>query len=67
MPHSRLFGKTLRETPRNAGPLGLQLLLRAGFLKAAGQGAFLLLPLANRVLQHMDTIVETEAAARRLL
>ena len=64
MRYSNLYGKTLREAPKNAGPVSLQLLLRAGFLKAAGPGAFLLLPLARRVIRHMDFIIETEATAR---
>jgi prolyl-tRNA synthetase len=64
MRYSKLFGKTLREIPKNVSATSQQLLLRAGFIKPLGHGAFLLLPLAWRVLQNVDRIFSTEATAR---
>jgi prolyl-tRNA synthetase len=64
MRYGKMFGKTLREIPKNAGSLSQQLLLRAGFIKPSGTGPFLFLPLAWRVLQHADRIVAGEAQAR---
>ena len=63
MRYSKLFGKTQRETPKNAGTASQQLLIRAGYLKSSGAGP-LLMPLARRVLQKADRIVIGEAAAR---
>jgi prolyl-tRNA synthetase len=64
MRYSKLFGKTQREIPRNAGTISQQLLMRAGYIKSSGAGPVLLLPLAWRVLQNADRIVAGEAAAR---
>lgn len=64
MRYSKLFGKTLREIPKNVSATSQQLLLRAGFIKSLGQGAFLLMPLACRVLQNVDRIFRAEATAR---
>jgi prolyl-tRNA synthetase len=64
MRYSKLFGKTLRETPKNVSSTSQQLLLRAGFIKSSGHGVFLLLPLAWRILQNVDRILSAQAAAR---
>ncbi len=57
------MGKTIRETPRNAGTIGQQLLLRAGFVRAAGPGLFVVLPLGGRVLERARSILTSEASA----
>jgi prolyl-tRNA synthetase len=64
MRYSKLFGKTLREVPKNVSTTSQQLLMRAGFIKSLGHGAFLLLPLAWRVLQNINHILSAAAAAR---
>jgi len=56
MRYSKLFGKTLRDKPRNADSLSHQLLLRAGFVKAEAGGGFILLPLGQRVLEKVRRI-----------
>jgi len=64
MRYSKLFGKTQRETPKNAGVLSQQLLMRTGSLRSSGAGSMLLLPLGRRILEKADRIVAGEAAAR---
>jgi prolyl-tRNA synthetase len=63
MRYSRLFGKTSREKPRNADSLSHQLLLRAGFLRPAPGGGFLLLPLAQRALAKLEALLSRELEA----
>jgi len=60
MRYSRLFGKTVRDKPRNADSASHQLLLRAGFLRPATGGGFLLLPLGRRVLDRIEVILTEE-------
>jgi prolyl-tRNA synthetase len=60
MLYSRLFGKTLRDKPRNADSLSHQLLLRAGFVRPTEAGGFLLLPLGRRVLERIRTVLAEE-------
>jgi prolyl-tRNA synthetase len=62
MRYSQLFGGTLREKPRNADSTSHQLLLRAGFLRPAAGGGFLLLPLGQRTLERLRAIAAQEIA-----
>ena len=62
MRYSRLFGKTLRDKPRNADSASHQLLLRAGFVRLTSSG-FLLLPLGRRVLDRIESILAEELQA----
>ena len=57
MRYSKLLGKTLRDKPRNADSTSHQLLLRAGFVRPAGGGGFLLQPLGQMVLGKIEAIV----------
>ena len=63
MRYSRLFGKTIRDKPRNADSLSHQLLLRAGFVRPTEAGGFLLLPLGWRVLERVRAILAEEGKA----
>src|ERR1035441_1671641 len=60
MRYSRLFGKTVRDKPRNADSESHQLLLRGGFVRPASGGGFLLLPLGQRVMEKVQAIVAEE-------
>ena len=64
MRYSNLFGKTLRDKPRNADSVSHQLMVRGGFVRAmAGGAAFGLLPLGERVLARIRAVVDEELSA----
>lgn len=60
MKQSKLFVPTLRETPNDAEVLSHQLLLRAGYIRQISSGVYSYLPLANRVLEKIKTIIREE-------
>ena len=60
MRFSRLFGKTLRETPAEADTLSHQLLLRAGMIQQVAAGIYSYLPLGWRVLRKIEQIIREE-------
>jgi len=60
---SRLFGRTLRETPAEAEILSHQLLLRAGYIRQLAAGIFSYLPLAHRSLTKIENIIREEINA----
>lgn len=60
MRFSELFCPTLREVPSEAETVSHQLLLRAGYIRKAGAGIYSYLPLANRVLKKIMTIIREE-------
>ena len=60
---SRLFGETLRQTPAEAETPSHQLLLRAGLVHQVAAGVYAFLPLAWRVLQHIERIIREEMDA----
>ena len=57
---SRLFGKTLRETPAEAETASHQLLLRAGMIHQVAAGIYSYLPLGWRVLKKIENIIRDE-------
>jgi prolyl-tRNA synthetase len=57
---SKLFSRTLRETPSEAEVSSHQLLVRAGFVRQLGAGIFSYLPLAHRALAKIETIMRQE-------
>jgi prolyl-tRNA synthetase len=57
---SRLFGKTLRETPAEAETVSHQLLLKAGMIHQVAAGIYSYLPLGWRVLKKIEDIVRDE-------
>ena len=60
MRYSSLFGKTVRDKPRNAVSRSHELLLRAGFIRPAPGGGFLLLPLGERVAERIEGVLARE-------
>lgn len=57
---SRLFGKTLRQTPSEAENISHQLLLKAGMIHQVAAGAYSYLPLGWRALKKVEDIVREE-------
>ncbi len=57
---SRLFGKTLRQTPSEAENISHQLLLKAGMIRLVVAGAYSYLPLGWRALRKVEEIVREE-------
>ena len=60
MRQSRLFGKTLREAPRDAQTLAHALMLRAGYIQQLSAGVYVYLPLLYRTLAKLSQIVREE-------
>jgi len=60
MKQSRLFGKTLREAPRDAQTVAHALMLRAGYIQQLSAGVYVYLPLLYRVLAKISQIVREE-------
>ncbi len=63
MRQSRLFGKTLREAPRDAQTAAHALMLRAGFMEQLSAGVYVYLPLLHRTLSKLSQIVREEMEA----
>ena len=60
---SRLFGRTLRETPTGAEIPSHLLLLKAGMIRPLAAGIYSCLPLAQRSLQKIEQITREEMDA----
>ncbi|NLY75619.1 MAG: proline--tRNA ligase [Firmicutes bacterium] len=60
MRQSNLFAPTLRETPAEAEIVSHQLMLRAGMIRKSAAGVYTYLPLAQRVLKKIMTIIREE-------
>jgi len=60
---SKLFGKTLRQTPAEAENVSHQLLLKAGMIHQLAAGVYSYLPLALRALQKIENIIREEMNA----
>ena len=60
MRFSKLFGKTLKETPAEADTLSHQLLLRAAMIQQVPAGIYSYLPLGWRVLRKIEHIIREE-------
>lgn len=56
---SKMFSKTLRETPQTDSK-GYGLLVKAGFIKQMGAGIFSLLPLGFRATKKIEAIIREE-------
>ena len=63
MRQSRLFGKTLREAPRDAQTAAHALMLRAGYIQQLSAGVYVYLPLLHRTLAKIAQIVREEMEA----
>ncbi|WP_301358380.1 proline--tRNA ligase [Enterococcus spodopteracolus] len=60
MRQSKMLIPTLREIPNDAEVLSHQILLRAGYIRQVSAGIYSYLPLANRVLEKLKTIMREE-------
>lgn len=60
MLYSRLFGKTLRETPRDVTLTSHKLLYQAGFIRESTAGRYYFLPLGLRVQHHIERLIREE-------
>lgn len=63
MRFSRLFGRTLRDTPSDADTRSHQLLLRTGMINQVAGGMYTYMPLAYRSLEKIETIIRQEMNA----
>ena len=63
MRYSRAFIPTTKEVPKDALNISHQLLLRAGYIRQVGAGIYELLPLGQRVLHRVETVVREEMDA----
>lgn len=60
MKQSRMFIPTTKEVPSGAEAKSHQLMLRAGYIKQVVAGVYAYLPLAERVLEKIEHIVDEE-------
>ena len=60
---SKLFGKTLRQTPAEAENISHQLLLKAGMIHQLAAGIYSYLPLGWRALRKVENIIREEMDA----
>ena len=60
MKQSKVFIPTLRETPADAEVISHQMMLRAGYVRQVTAGVYAYLPLAQRVLNKINTIIREE-------
>ncbi|MDO1605513.1 proline--tRNA ligase [Lactobacillus sp. YT155] len=60
MQQSKLFIPTSKEVPADAEALSHQMMLRAGYIKQISAGAYAYLPLAYKVVQNIEKIVQEE-------
>jgi len=63
MRYSKLFGKTLREVPRDAESTSHKLLAKAGFIDQLAAGIYTFLPLGWRVHSKIENIIREEMNA----
>jgi prolyl-tRNA synthetase len=63
MKYSKLFGKTLKETPKDATLISHKLLYQAGFIRESTAGRYFFLPLGMRVMQKIQQIIKEEMDA----
>jgi prolyl-tRNA synthetase len=60
MRQSKLFTKTIKETPKDETSVNAQLLIRAGFVHKEMAGVYNFLPLGLRVLNKIENIIRDE-------
>lgn len=63
MRQSKLFGKTIREVPKDVGNKSTEYLIRGGFIAESVAGRYYMLPLGMRVQDKIMKIVEEEMDA----
>ncbi len=60
MKYSKLFGKTIKDTPKDAALASHKLLYRAGFIRESTAGRYYLLPLGLKVQQKIQQVIKKE-------
>ena len=60
MRYSKLFGKTIKDTPKDATLISHKLLYKAGFIRESTAGRYYLLPLGLRVQQKIQQVIKEE-------
>ncbi len=60
MKYSRLFGKTIKEAPKDATLTSHKLLYQAGYIRESTAGRYYLLPLGLRVHEKIKQIIKQE-------
>lgn len=60
MKYSKLFGKTIKDTPKDASLTSHKLLYRGGFIRESTAGRYYLLPLGMRVQQKVQKVIKEE-------
>ncbi len=60
MKYSKLFGKTIKEAPKDATLVSHKLLYQAGFIRESTAGRYYLLPLGLKVHEHIKKIIKEE-------
>ena len=63
MRQSKLFGKTIKEVPKDETSVNAQLLLRGGFVDKSMAGVYNYLPLGLRTLRKIENIIREEMNA----
>ncbi len=63
MLQSKLFGKTIREIPKDEESVNARLLIRGGFVNKLMAGVYTYLPLGKRVLAKIENIIREEMDA----
>lgn len=63
VPMSALYAPTLREDPAEADIASHRLMLRAGYIRRVASGVYSFLPLAQRVIRKVETIIREEMDA----
>lgn len=60
MKYTQLFGKTIKDTPKDATLASHKLLYQAGFIRESTAGRYYFLPLGMRVMRKMQAIIKEE-------
>lgn len=60
MKQSRMFIPTEKEVPSTAEAKSHQMMLRSGFIRQVAAGAYAYLPLAERVLEKIEAVIDDE-------
>ena len=60
MKYSKLFGKTIKEAPKDELAVNAKLLIQAGFIRKEAAGVYNFLPLGLRVLNKISNIIREE-------
>ena len=58
--YSKLFGKTIKDVPKDATLISHKLLYKAGFIRESTAGRYYLLPLGLRVQQNIQQVIKKE-------